>query len=71
MSKVLEKFAERLKELRAERDLTQKKLEEASNIHRSSIANWEAKRNVPNLDDAAKLAKFFKVTLDYLAGLED
>ena len=67
------KFAERLKELRLENDLSQvelaKKLE--NKITHSAIAMWETNKRVPNLEAVIILAQFFDVSLDYIAGLED
>ena len=66
-------FSERLKELRLEKGLNQKQLEEALNgrISKSAIGFWENNKRIPNLDAVIILAKFFEVSIDYLAGLED
>ena len=67
------KFSERLKSLRKERSLTQQELSIKlnCNIAQSSIALWEANKRVPNLDVVILLARFFEVSLDYLAGEVD
>ncbi len=65
------KFSERLKELRKERKLTQSMLASQVGLTHTAIGLWEQNKRVPNLDAAMKLAKYFKVSLDYLSGLED
>ena len=66
-------FGERLKELRNEIGLSQNQL--SANLHnkitRSAITLWEANKRVPNLDAVILLAQYFKVSLDYMAGLSD
>ena len=66
-------FGERLKELRQEKNLTQRDLVIKLNnkITQPSIALWEANKRVPNLDAVIILAQFFNVSLDYLAGIVD
>lgn len=65
------KFGERLKELRTERGLSQVDLSKKVNFTRSAIGFWELNKRVPSLDAAIILAKYFDVSLDYIAGLED
>lgn len=67
------KFAERLKELREEKGLTQSQLanELDGQITRSAIGLWEKRKRTPSLETAIVLAIYFNVTLDYLAGLEN
>ena len=69
----MNKFAERLKELREERKLSQVELANELNgkISPAAIGMWELNKRVPNLDAVIILAQFFGVSLDYLAGLED
>ena len=66
-------FGKRLKELRKENKLTQQELVIKLNceITQASIARWENNLRVPNLDAVITLAKFFNVSLDYIAGLVD
>lgn len=66
-------FAERLRELRLERNLSQAELAAAvgNKITSSAIGLWELNKRVPNLEAVILLAQFFGVTLDYLAGIED
>ena len=69
----MNKFGERLKELRLEQGLSQEQLSKKLNgqITHSAIGLWEQNKRVPNLDAVILLADFFKVTLDFIAGLED
>lgn len=69
----MEKFSDRLKELRLERGLTQVELANALNnyISHQAIDFWERGVRDIKLSNVIKLAKFFNVSLDYLAGLSD
>lgn len=66
-------FSKRLKELRLEKGLSQKGLEKEleGKITATAIGLWELNKRVPNLDAVIILAKYFCVSLDYIAGLED
>lgn len=65
------KFAERLKELRVEKGLSQRDIAKETGISQNAIAFWENAKRVPNANAVATLAKFFGVTTDYLLGLVD
>ena len=67
----MNKFGERLKELRLEQGLSQDKLAELVGLSHSAIGFWETGKRIPNLDAVIILAKFFQVSLDYIAGLTD
>ena len=69
----MSKFAERLKELRIEKGLSQYQLAKELNnqITHSAIALWESDKRIPNLEVVIMFAKYFNVSLDYLAGLEN
>ncbi len=64
-------FGERLKELRLEENLTLRQLSLKTNINKDSLSRCERGERLPNLDEIVILAKFFKVSADYLCGLED
>lgn len=64
-------FAERLKELRLEHNLTQVELAQKTNTSKSVISAWELGQNEPSVSSLISLAKFFDVSLDYLCGLDD
>ena len=67
----MEKFIERLKELRIEKNLTQEELSKEIGTSQSSITYWETGKRIPSALVIITLAKYFGVTTDYLLGLED
>lgn len=67
----MNKFADRLKELRTDKNLSQRALAKDTGFSQAAIARWESNLQVPNIDVAILLAKYFNVTTDYLLGLED
>ena len=66
-------FAERLKDLRMSKGLTQKDLEKEleGKITASAIGWWETEKRIPKFDSVIIIAQYFGVSLEYLAGLED
>ena len=64
------KFAEKLKEVREEKGLSQEQLGKELHFTQTCIAKWESGARTPNLDNLVLIAKFFEVTTDYLLGLE-
>ncbi len=66
-------FAERLKELRELRGLTQEQLAAAIGVARATIGGYEApsKHREPEFDIVMRLAAFFGVSTDYLLGKSD
>ena len=69
--KIMEKFAERLKELRIEKDLSIQALAKEVYIGSSSICRWENCQADVKGSQLIILAKYFNVSIDYLMGLED
>ena len=67
----MSKFAERLRSLRTERDVTQKDLGELLGVQNFSIYTYEKGRSEPNIDGLIALADFFDVSIDYLVGRTD
>ena len=67
----MNKFAERLKELREEKNLTQYELSKQIGISIACINRWEKNLRIPNIDSIIILCKFFNCSADYLIGLED
>ena len=61
----------RIKELRKEKNLTQRQLAELLKTTDDSIFSWEKGRSQPSIDVIRKLCIFFDVSADYLLGLED
>ncbi len=64
-------FAERLKELREENGLSQVQLAKQINVSSVAISRWERRERIPNIENLYYIANFFKVSADYLIGLED
>jgi len=67
----VDKFAERLRELREERGLSLTALAKEVGFSQSAVGRWESKIRTPNIGTLIIFAKFFKVTTDYLLGLEE
>ena len=59
----------RLRDLREDKDLTQNQLVEILQMHKTTYTNYEqGKREIP-FSLAIRLAQFYDVSLDYIAGL--
>ena len=67
----MEKFAQRLKELRIDKGLSIQALSKEVKIGVASICRWENQQADIKGTQLVVLAKFFDVTIDYLMGLED
>lgn len=61
-------FADRIKQLRQERELTQEELSSKLNIGRSALAMYELGKRIPKYKTIDKFADFFDVSTDYLRG---
>lgn len=62
---------QRIRDLREDRDLTQKQMANILNCSQQVYSNYElGQRDIPS-DVLIKLAKFHKVTTDYILGLSD
>lgn len=64
-------FGEKLKELRIEKELTQKDLAKMLNVRNTTISAWEKDIAEPPYETLRKIAVLFDTTADYLLGLED
>lgn len=64
-------FGEKLKELRLERGLGQVALAKELDVGKSVISLWELNKCEPTLSKLIAIAKFFDVSIDWLAGLEE
>ena len=61
----------RLKDIREDRDLTQREVAEHLHIRQNTYSQYEnGQRGLP-LDTLIKLAKYFGVSTDYILGLTD
>ncbi len=64
-------FGKKLKELRVEKGLSQKKLGEVFGVCNQTVSFWESGSREPNLDDLLQIARFFEVLVDYLLDEND
>ena len=67
----MEKLAEKLKELRIEKGLSQREVSSALGMTRNAFTNYENGYREPSLDNLKKICQFFDVSADYLLGLKD
>lgn len=65
------KIAQRLKELRAEQNISLEKLSKETNISSSALSRWENGQADIASDYILILCKYYKVDANYLLGLED
>ena len=63
-------FAERLLELRKEKNISQAKLAKEIGVSFSVVCYWETDRSEPTAPNLVKLADFFNISTDYLLGRE-
>ena len=64
------KFAERLKELRLENNMTRAVLANKVLVSVRTISYWELGQRECNLEQLFKLSKIFNTTSDYLLGAD-
>ncbi len=64
-------FAERFKELRQDKKLSQSKVAELLDVSPSVVCYWETDRSEPTAPNLVKIADLFGVTLDYLLGRQN
>ena len=58
----------KIAEFRKKENLSQEQLAEKIDVTRQTISKWELGETNPNIEQAKKLAKVFKVSLDELTG---
>ena len=61
----------KLKDLREENNFTQSQIAEYLNIKQNTYSQYENEKRQLPIDVLIKLSKFYKVTTDYILGLED
>ena len=64
-------FADRLKELRLDAGLGMEELAAQVKVGLGSISRWEAGLTIPKITIVIMFARFFKVSVGYMAGEED
>lgn len=65
------KINKTIKELRKEAQLSQTELAKHLNTTQDTISLWELGKSTPDAENIVKMAKLFKVSTDYLLGLEE
>ena len=62
---------QRIRDLREDKDLTQKQLEQALHCSQQAYSNYElGQRDIPT-EVLIRLARFYKVSTDYILGISD
>jgi transcriptional regulator with XRE-family HTH domain len=65
-------FADRLRNLRAEKKLKQKELQQILGLKsRSAISNYEKNDREPDFETLVKISEYFDVSTDFLLGVTD
>ncbi|MFZ4452051.1 helix-turn-helix domain-containing protein [Salibacterium aidingense] len=65
----MEKFGDRLRHLRKQKNITQNQLAKLFKISESAVGMYERNERNPSFDLVNNLAKYFEVTTDYLLGM--
>lgn len=66
----MEDFGNRLKTLRIQNNLTQEQLAHRLGLTKSVISAYETGSRMPSYDILISISRIFKVTTDYLLGVE-
>lgn len=64
-------IGERLKTLRKEKDMTLDELGAALNLPKSSLSRYENEESDPSIETVKRIASYFNVSIDWIAGLTD
>lgn len=64
-------FADRLKELRKEKGMTQIQLAQELGVSKGTVAMWELEKRQPNFDMVNRLSVIFDRRIDYILGYSD
>ena len=64
-------LAQRLKQLRAENQMTQVQLAEKLGVSKGTVAMWETDKRSPSFDALADLSELFDRRIDYILGYSD
>lgn len=62
-------YYQRLRDLRQDMDMNQSQIAQILNVHQTQYSRWERGAQEIPFHHAITLAKFYKVSLDYIAGL--
>lgn len=61
-------FAQRLREVRATKGLTQQQIADKLNVSKSIVAHWEAGRRTPPMSTMSTISEVLGVSVNYLVG---
>ena len=64
-------ISDRLKLLRSQKGVNQDVVAEACNMSRIALARYETGARIPRSENAARLADYYGVTVDYILGREE
>ena len=64
-------FGERLKELRVEKGLSQRKFGELLGVCNQTVSFWESGSREPDMDTLVRISDFFDISTDFLLGKKD
>ena len=64
-------FAQRLKQLRAENQMTQVQLAEKLGVSKGTVAMWETDKRSPSFEMLAEMSDLFDRRMDYILGYSD
>ena len=67
----MNKFKDNLKLLRQAKNIGQIELAKILGVSKGIISLWENGLREPTLSNLIAISKYFKVSIDYLVGLED
>ncbi len=67
----MKSFAQRLKDLRLENNMTQCKVAEKLGIRQQSYLRYETGTGEPSLETLVAIAKLYGVSVDFLLGLTE
>ena len=67
----MEKFCERLKELRLSKKLSVRQFAKMIGVRDTTVLRWESNTIEPSISKIITISKLFDISADYLLGLED
>ena len=65
---IMKIFADRLKDLRSEKGVSQAQLAKTLGVSFGIVCYWETDRSEPTAPNLVKIADYFGVSVDYLLG---
>lgn len=64
-------YYQRIRDLREDKDMNQEQIAQILKTTKQQISKYETGKQMMGIDKYIKLAKYYNVSLDYLAGLID